>query len=131
MILKDSLMANLDEYERIIEKGLTVVKKNIRKGEICLVEGAGRFEGWLSKEMEEKAMEYEDSRQLVFKAVGNAFGRFKVSEDEVFDIFDAKVRAIKYAVDLVCIILETEDYLLTRSNEMNVKPRDNPNWDED
>jgi T-complex protein 1 subunit theta len=130
IILKDSIMANLDEYERILLKGLTVLEKNVKKGEIRVVEGGGKFEGWLSRVMEEKNMEYGDSRQLVYKGVSNALGKFKVSGCDVYDIYEGKVKSVGYAIDLVCIVLETEDYLLTRGDEMNVKPRMNKNWDD-
>lgn len=48
-----------------------------------------------------------------------------------FDMIKAdKIKAIKYAFDFLATILEVDDYLVAKADKLDIKPRDDPNWDD-
>ncbi|KAM0671996.1 subunit theta of T-complex protein 1 [Ordospora colligata] len=131
LVLKSSVKAVLDEHERIVQKALTVLSKNVNNGKIWLVEGAGRFERRMSMKMMERSGSESGSRGFVYKCVGNALGRYKQYDEEIYDVYNAKVKALKYAVEFIAMFFETSDYLIGKPEAMSISARENQNWDED
>lgn len=131
MVLKSSISFVLDENERIMNKAITFIMKNYNEGCIKCVKGSGGFERELIKEVEVMMEKQEDSSRLVYKAFIDALTELAVKDcvDGVYDGFDAKMKAIQYAIEILCMVLNTDDYFLVRVNEMNIKPKTNKNWD--
>lgn len=136
IVLKNSLDVVLDEQERIISKTLRAISKNIKNNKIKVVEGAGKFE----KNMEnifKKNMTNTDSdinilsKKYAYQSISKAFSKFKQFDKNIFDIYSTKIKAIKYALDFIAVMYETEDYLIGMQEKMNIKPRMNEDWDED
>ena len=46
-------------------------------------------------------------------------------------ILEDKVRCTKYAFEFLATILEIDDYLIAKVDQLDVKPRTNPHWDDD
>ncbi|KAF7684355.1 T-complex protein 1 subunit theta [Astathelohania contejeani] len=134
IVLKDSLSANLEEYERIIHKTLTVLRHatDFEEGKkVNLVEGNGIFENKVADIILNLAMEHENYKQHIVKSVSEALRKFtKKGNDEIFDIYENKIKGMQYAIDLVCVALETEDYLLVKGDDMKITPRTNKHWDD-
>ncbi|EPR79744.1 T-complex protein 1 subunit theta [Spraguea lophii 42_110] len=133
IVLKDSLKANTDEYERMIDKGIRVLKKNIYEeddmNKILLTEGAGIFENRISKLLNERSAEFKDIRKMVYNKLSLAFGEFNTNnKDKIYDIFTPKIKATLYAIDILCNVLLTEDILISKGEDMQVRPPTG-NWD--
>lgn len=133
LVLRNSITFILDEYERVLNKTIKFTMKNYKDGSIQVVKGAGDFERDLSRKMEDIMKTCEDSSRQVYKAFCDALNdlAIKESDENVFDGFEAKMKAIQYAIEILCIVLDTDNYFFVRVNDMNIKPRTNKNWDED
>ncbi|ADM11389.1 T complex protein 1 theta subunit [Encephalitozoon intestinalis ATCC 50506] len=131
LVLKNSVQAVLDEQERMVQKALNVLSKNSKEGKIDLVDGAGRFEKKLSKIFLERSMGCKEGKNLVYKCIGKALGTFKTSDAEVYDAYNAKVKALKYSIEFISTLFETGDYLIGKPEAINIAPKSNQHWDED
>lgn len=130
IILKNSLEVVLDEYEREILKCLRVLSKNIINNKIKVVDGAGKFEKTLSMIYKNKNPS-DINLKFVYESISKAFDKFSLMKGEAYDIINPKMRAIKYALDFVSILYETDDYLIGIQEKLNIKPRMNEDWDVD
>ncbi|CAD25290.1 T COMPLEX PROTEIN 1 THETA SUBUNIT [Encephalitozoon cuniculi GB-M1] len=131
LVLKNSVQAVLDEHERMVQKALVVLSKNVSGGKIGLVDGAGRFERRLSKAFLERSAGLSGGKSLAYKCIGKALGTFGSSDVEVYDIYNAKIKALKYSMEFVSTLFETSDYLIGRPEALNIGPRNNQHWDEE
>ncbi|KAK6089609.1 hypothetical protein P3W45_001375 [Vairimorpha bombi] len=138
IVLKNSLDVVLDEQERIINKTLRAISKNIKNNKIKVVEGAGKFEKNMENIFKKNmANVYSNtdinilSKKYAYESLSKAFSKFKKFDNNIFDIYNTKVKAIKYALDFTAVMYETEDYLIGVQEKMNIKPRMNEDWDED
>ena len=59
----------------------------------------------------------------ISKAVGNMKFGSLIAEDGI--------RCMKYGFDFLATILEIDDYLIAKADQLDVKPRENPHWDDD
>ncbi|KAM0685068.1 T-complex protein 1 subunit theta, partial [Conglomerata obtusa] len=123
IVVKNSIDVLLDEYERILQKGINVIMNHFDK-EIKLTKGSGIFERFISEEFINKSLTYNDSTSLVYKAVSNALIEICVKKEveNIYDVYDIKIKAIQYAIDICTVLLETEDYFYVREN-MNIQAR--------
>lgn len=57
----------------------------------------------------------------------------KAIKDMKFDsmIIEDKVRCLRYAFDFLATIMEIDDYLIAKVDQLDVKPKTNPHWDDD
>lgn len=46
-------------------------------------------------------------------------------------IAEDAIKCMKYAFEFLATILEVDDYLIAKPDPLDVKPRDNPHWDDD
>ncbi|KAM0674497.1 T-complex protein 1 subunit theta [Gurleya vavrai] len=131
IVLKNSINVLLDEYERILNKGITVILKNYDNN-IKMTKGSGAFERKIGDFLRNKGLSINESTALVYKAVGDSLFDVCVKEEneEIFDVYDIKIKAVQYAIDICSVLLETEDYFHVREN-LNIQPRRNPGWDND
>ncbi|KAM0677187.1 T-complex protein 1 subunit theta [Binucleata daphniae] len=130
IVIKNSISVMLDEYERSIKKGIAVIKKNYDET-IKVTRGSGKFEEKMAEELKKEGDKYDDSTALVYKAIANALNDVRVKENnEVYDIYNVKIKAMQYAIDVCNILLETEDYFYVKEN-LNIQPRQNRNWDDE
>lgn len=137
IVLKSSLDVILDEHERIINKTLRALSKNIKNNKIEVVEGSGTFEkqltNFLVNQYNSNIGNNEETlnRKYAFISLSNVFSRFKQYDTITYDIYSTKLRAIKYSLDFIAVMYETEDYLIGIQEKLNIKPRLNDDWDED
>jgi T-complex protein 1 subunit theta len=131
LVLKNSVGAILDEQERIVLKALTVLHRNTTDGQIILVEGAGRFEAELAGLLLERAQEEADELYFAYGCLARALRFFKSGGAKVYDCYNGKLKALKYALDFMATMYETSDYLIGRPEALNISPRTNKHWDED
>ncbi|AFN82867.1 T complex protein 1 theta subunit [Encephalitozoon romaleae SJ-2008] len=131
LVLKNSVQAELDEQERMVQKALNVLSKNTKENKIDLVDGAGRFEKRLSKIFLERSAASKEGKGLVYKCIGKVLGGFGSSDAEIYDVYNSKVKALKYSIEFISTLFETSDYLIGKPEAMNITPRNNQNWDED
>jgi len=118
IVLKGSIKFMLDEYERILQKAITLVMKNKTKM-FTLVEGSGKFENSLVMRLSEESEISEGNAKLVYKALVDSLNEVAVKEkgNEIYDILDIKLKAVKYAIEICSIVLTTEDYFFVRTND--------------
>lgn len=131
LVLKNSVQAVLDEQERVVQKALTVLEKNSVSNTVELVRGAGNFERQLSEILLSKYDGHVGEKYLGYKCIGKALSTFKVSDEEIYDVYNVKVKGMKYALDFVATLFETSDYLIGKPEPMSVAPKSNQHWDED
>lgn len=131
IVLKNSVAAKLDEQERVVEKTLRVLEKNMRQQRIEIVEGAGRFERRVSEILLARSKELRDEESIAYKCMGRTLGTFCVEESEIYDVYNTKMKALKYAVEFIVTLLETSDYLVGKPEPLSIAPRTNQQWDED
>lgn len=131
LVLKNSVLAILDEQERLTQKALTTLYKNTKDNKLYLVKGAGYFEREISEKFAEKFNNTVDEKHMAYKCLSQAFKTFKTSEDEVYDVYNTKITAIKYALDFIATLYETSDYLIGKPLPLNITPQENRHWDED
>ncbi|WEL38448.1 T complex protein 1 theta subunit [Encephalitozoon hellem] len=131
LVLKNSVQAVLDEQERMVQKALTVLSKNTKDDKIGLVEGAGKFEKRLSKMFFERSAVSSEGKNLVYKCIGKVLGGFASSDAEIYDVYNCKVKALKYSIEFISTLFETSDYLIGKPEAINIAPRTNQHWDED
>lgn len=133
LVVKSSIQVVLDEYERVLNRAITFIIKNYSGECVRVVKGAGAFERELSVKLKEAMEHCEDSSRMVYKALSDSLIEVSVEREEegVYDGFDAKMKAVQYAIELVSMVLNTENYFFVRVSDMNIKPRSNKNWDDD
>lgn len=131
LVLKNSVQAALDEQERMVQKALNVLSKNTKENKIDLVDGAGRFEKRLSRIFLERSAASKEGKGLVYKCIGKVLGGFGSSDAEIYDVYNSKVKALKYSIEFISTLFETSGYLIGKPEAMNITPRNNQNWDED
>lgn len=113
LVLKNSVSELLDEMERRVLSVLSVFgsKTNRSISSSCFSDAVSQLSG--------------SSVGSVFKdAFTDALSL--VSDIEMFDC--DKIRAMRYSFEFVAKILEIDDYLLSKADQLNIKPKDNPNW---
>ncbi|ELA41220.1 uncharacterized protein VICG_01709 [Vittaforma corneae ATCC 50505] len=61
------------------------------------------------------------------------FSISKAIKDMKFDstILEDKIRCLKYAFEFLATIMEIDDYLVAKVDQLDVKPKTNPHWDDD
>lgn len=122
IVLKESLMVNCDEYERIIENCLKVVKnKN------STVFKAADAQKKALEVLENLKRDCSDQNRIIYKKVARVFERN--TSDVV--LYETTTRSIAYAFDLMTLLLTTDDYLMAQESELDIKPKKNKNWDDD
>lgn len=131
LVLKNSVQAMLDEQERIVQKALTVLDRNCISNTIELVEGAGRFERTLSDMVLKRYGDSVDEKHLAYRCLGRALRVFEVGDAAVLDVYNAKIKGVRYALEFAATLFETSDYLIGKPEALNIAPRSNEHWDED
>lgn len=64
-------------------------------------------------------------------AITGALCKSLANLEDVKMVLSDKAKVMGYAFSFLATILEIDDYLVARLDKLDVKPRDNPNWDED
>ncbi|WUR03299.1 T-complex protein 1 subunit theta (CCT8) [Vairimorpha necatrix] len=133
IVLRSSLDVVLDEHERVIIKTLRALSQNVKNNTVEVVPGSGIFEHALTLLFKEKADSFSDDLHMkyAFMSLSTVFSNFKKIDKFTFDIYSSKIRAMKYALDFIAVMYETEDYLIGSQEKLNIKPRMNADWDED
>lgn len=122
IVLKDSLMINLDEYENKINRMIKSFKdenqKFIRTVDVVSL---------IKTKIEEIGKKYSDQKRIVFRKIVAKLGNLK---DEEFILAQSAKKSFNAAVNLMCLMLETDDYLMAVEPEMKIPPRENKHWDD-
>lgn len=117
IVVKSSMREICDEMERKIQ----AVLENLQLHSTCeelVFTGADFFQTVA------KCIGSEDAISArISKAVSSMSFRSLIADDAI--------RCMKYAFDFLATILEIDDYLIAKADQLDVKPRDNPHWDDD
>ncbi|KAG0420398.1 T-complex protein 1 subunit theta [Dictyocoela roeselum] len=131
IVLKDSITCNLDEYERIINRGISILKTLKRDFKV--------LRGYEEKAIQKLNKATPDSSiKPVYDVVSESFKEMNKKkcnlscclgddEKESLSICEDRIRAICCAFEMVIDILLIEDYLV--SNPEGITPRMNPEFD--
>lgn len=116
IILRNSILELINEKERLIE--LILENLNSRK-ELFLCD--------LNNSKMIEIISLSNISSVVKSSVINAL---KLVEN-ILMLEQDKVRATRYSFEFIAKILEIDDYLFAKPDKLDIKPRDNPNWDQD
>lgn len=119
IVIKNTMIQKCEELERKVTAVLETLKKNQKR--IPSLEFA-------------KSDFFIESAKLI----GNstvihttiAEGLKEVKFENLM-ILEDQVRCVKYSFDFLATMLEVDDYLVAKTNALDIKPRDNPHWDDD
>lgn len=120
IVVKNTMMQKCDEYERRIGNVLDTLKKNYGGiGNSSVVFSSPDF-------FSEAAREIGNSTSI-HTVVSEGLKRVEYKKM----ILNDQVKCLKYAFDFLATILEIDDYLVAKADQLNIKPQNNPHWDDD
>lgn len=120
IVLKNTMIQKCEELERKIINILETLKAN-------------------SKAIEESKLLF--STPDFYKEASKKIGNSTVIDATVSEglrsleykemILNDQIKCLKYAFEFMATVLEIDDYLVARLDQLNVKPRNNSHWDDD
>lgn len=116
VVIRDSLIVNCDEYEREVQLALKVIKN----GKLVDLSEVGAI-------LKEKVFknDFDDQKRLIYKKFEDVFVNY---EGNILK--KVCIKSIGCCIDLINMLVNTDDYLMTQEPSLNIKPKDNPNWDD-
>lgn len=122
IVLKDPLMVNCEEYERDIENCLRAIKN--RGASVVRVKDVSEAAKGVMESLKKVC---SNQNRIIYTRLARIF-------DDVADIpvlYEGASMAVASALDLACLLLITDDYLIAQESSLDMKPRQNRHWDED
>lgn len=120
IVLKNSLGEVCDEIERRILTTLENLEKNFSSISAKGVKfSPANFFERVSKDI--------GTSNIVRARVSKAISGVRCNRM----LFADQMRCVRYAIEFLATVLEVDDYLVAKANQLDVKPRANPQWDED